>query len=243
MDGALVEANVYHALKAVSGLRAGRSAARESEPVHPVAEANVDAVKAYVSPQVWAMIELQRLTGMRPGEVVQMRVEDIDQTGPVWNYSPAAHKTQHHGKQRLIAIGPKAQAILKPWIDKAGTDGHLFKARHAGMYHLLRRHATRKTPAGYGNFLGSNRRPSPKHRPGECYSVASYRRAISRACEKAGVPSWHPHQLRHNAATMVRRLFGLDHARALLGHSTPVVTEIYAELDSKKAVEVVAAIG
>ena len=49
------------------------------------------------------------------------------------------------------------------------------------------------------------------------------------------IPSWHPHQLRHNAGTALRRQFGLDVARAVLGHSTPDVTEIYAELDEAKA--------
>ena len=44
-----------------------------------------------------AMIQLQRLTGMRPGEVVIMRTADIDTTGSVWHYLPASHKTEHHG--------------------------------------------------------------------------------------------------------------------------------------------------
>lgn len=31
---------------------------------------------------------------------------------------------------------------------------------------------------------------------------------------------WHPHQLRHNAGTYIRREFGLDVARVILGHSS-----------------------
>ena len=46
-------------------------------------------------------------------------------------------------------------------------------------------------------------------------------------------------QLRHSAATRIRREFGQDVARAVLGHSSPVVTEVYAELDQIKASEAV----
>src|SRR5262249_40087476 len=83
----------------------------------------------------------------------------------------------------------------------------------------------------------------PKRVPGEQYDTDSYRRAIARGCKRAGVPRWHPHQLRHNAGTRLRREFGLDVARAVLGHSSAVVTEVDAELDQAKAAEAMAKIG
>jgi len=54
---------------------------------------------------------------------------------------------------------------------------------------------------------------------------------------------WHPHQLRHNAATAFRRKHGLEVARVLLGHKTAAITEIYAEADQQRAVEVMAKMG
>ncbi len=54
---------------------------------------------------------------------------------------------------------------------------------------------------------------------------------------------WHPNQLRHNAATMLRREFGLDTARVILGHSSPAVTEVYAETDRDKAIGIMGQIG
>jgi integrase len=54
---------------------------------------------------------------------------------------------------------------------------------------------------------------------------------------------WHPHQLRHTKATEIRREFGLDAARAVLGHRTPAVTEVYAEVDMEKAAEVMERLG
>jgi len=79
--------------------------------------------------------------------------------------------------------------------------------------------------------------------PGDHYSDDSYRRAITRACAKAGVEPWTPHRLRHSAATQVRREFGLDSAQSMLGHRNAAITELYAELDVAKASEVAAKIG
>lgn len=62
------------------------------------------------------------------------------------------------------------------------------------------------------------------------YTNESYGRAISRACKRAGVPHWHPHQLRHLAGTEVRDKLGLDAAQAFLGHATARTSEIYAKL-------------
>jgi len=62
------------------------------------------------------------------------------------------------------------------------------------------------------------------------YTNESYGRAIARACKRAGVPHWHPHQLRHLAGTEVRDKLGLDAAQAFLGHATARTSEIYAKL-------------
>ena len=60
------------------------------------------------------MIQLQSLTGMRPGEVVIMRGCDLDTTGKIWTYGPARHKTEHHGIARLVYVGPQAQGVRRP---------------------------------------------------------------------------------------------------------------------------------
>src|SRR5262249_21782202 len=58
---AMAPPSVHHGLQAVSGLRRGRADVRESKPVRPIPDAFVDAIEPYVSRQVWAMIQLQRL--------------------------------------------------------------------------------------------------------------------------------------------------------------------------------------
>jgi site-specific recombinase XerC len=81
----------------------------------------------------------------------------------------------------------------------------------------------------------------------ERYDVASYRRAIEYGIAKARrhgieIPHWHPHQLRHSFATLVRQRYGIEGAQVALGHARADVTQVYAEksfqLASKIALEV-----
>ena len=62
------------------------------------------------------MVDLQRITGMRPEEVCIMRTGDIDRSGSIWVYRPGSHKTEHHGHDRKVYLGPKAQEILRDWL-------------------------------------------------------------------------------------------------------------------------------
>jgi hypothetical protein len=45
-----------------------------------------------------------------------MRTRDVDTSGRVWSFTPEAHKTEHHGKERRIYLGPRAQTVLRPWL-------------------------------------------------------------------------------------------------------------------------------
>jgi integrase len=236
----LVPPGVFEALRTVSGLRKGRSQAREKPPIGPVDEAEVEAVRPLVSRQIWAMIELQRLTGMRPGEVVIMRTGDLDMVGDVWLYTPSRHKTEHHGKSREVFIGPRGQEVLRPWL-KADPEAHLFSPAEAMEEHRAGRRARRRTRVQPSQSDRSRTRP--KKAPGARYTVDSYRKAIQAACRKAGVTGWHPHQLRHSAATGIRKRFGLEASRVVLGHEDVRATQIYAEEDRDKGVEVMRLIG
>jgi site-specific recombinase XerD len=263
---AMIPPSVHHGLQAISGLRRGRSDARETEPVKPVPDAIVDAVQPYVPRQVWAMVALERLTGMRPGEVTAMRTLDINTAGSIWEYRPDSHKTEHHGKDRVIFLGPKAQEVLRPWL-RTDLGAYLFQPKEAEAERRVIQRADRKSRVQPSQRDRRKRRP--KKTPGERYTAGSYRQAIERACDRAflhptlkDIPKrkltadqraelknwrkshrWHSNRLRHNAATRLRREFGLDVARAVLGHSSPVVTEVYAELDGAKAAEAMSKIG
>jgi integrase len=244
----LVPIAVMQGLAAVAGLPKGRSPAPESEPVRPVPGEFVDAVQPYVTPHVWAMIELQRRTGMRPGEVCAFRACDLDTSGRVWLYRPPRHKTAWRGKARVVALGPKAQAVLCPFLT-LDLQAPLFSPRRARDERFATLRAARKTKVQPSQMC--RRKARPKLQPAETYSPHTYGSAVKKAIVQANrrmhereaeagrqyppdhvfVPHWHPNQLRHNYATDIRRQYGIEATQVCLGHSRADVTQVYAEAD------------
>ena len=256
----LLSVEVYQALAVVPGLHKGRTAARETDPILPVEDLTVDATLAHLPQVVADMVRLQRLTGMRPAELCLLRPCDIDQSEDVWQYRPNHHKTEHRGRERVIFVGPQAQAILLRYLAR-DAESYCFRPCDSEAKRRAALHAARKTPLSCGNKPGSNRRRKPQRAPGLRYDVAAYRRAIHRACDKAfPIPEeiaadakaaakwqsehrWSPNQLRHSAATAIRRKFGLEAAQTVLGHSQANVTQIYAQRDYALAARVAKEVG
>ncbi len=238
----LVPASVYHGLVTVAGLQFGRSPAAESARVKPVPESDVQAVLGHLPAIVADMVLVQRLTGCRPSEVCMMRPGDIDRSEDVWAYRPESHKTEHHGKERVIFIGPKAQQILTPYLLRP-AEAYCFSPAEAEEKRRAEQHANRQTPLSCGNRPGTNRRRKPKRHPGDHYTRDSYRRAIHRACDLAGIDHWGANRLRHSAATEVRREFGLEAAQVVLGHASADISQVYAERDAELARDVIRKIG
>ncbi len=241
-ENELILPSVYESCRSVTGLRWGRSAARESAPVKPVDLQHVEAVKPFLSRQLAAMVDLQLATGMRPGEVVIMRMTDIDTSTPdAWQYRPHTHKTQHHGRARVVFLGPRAQALLTPFLT-SDPERYLFSPADAEADRNAARRQGRRSPMTPSQAARTPH-ADPARPPGEHYERTSYARAIDRACRLAKVPSWSPNQLRHNAATALTKLFGLEAARTVLGHTEADTTLHYAEIDLEAARRVMAAVG
>jgi len=279
----LIPSSMLIGLQSVAGLKRGRSDAPDLEAVKPVATEAVDAIKPFVSRQVWAMIQMQLFTGARAGEIARMRPCDIDRGDEkltpdksVWIYQPKEHKTAWHGHERKIYIGPRAQQVLTPFLLR-DPQTFCFSPAEAETERRERLHDERITPLSCGNIPGSNRRRKPKWTVGERYTSDSYRRAIARACDEAfpapeplakredetiaewearltpeqkaelaawqKAHRWHPHQLRHNAATELRKEFGIEAARIILGHRSAAITEVYAEQDERQAIEAIMKVG
>ncbi len=257
VENELVAPAVLHGIQAVAALRQGRSEARETAPVKPVSDDQIMAVLEFVPRPVAAMIQLQRLTGMRPGEVMAIRRCDIEVGGRNWVYRPVSHKTQHHGKRRVIFLGPRAQHVLEPFLDRE-PEAYLFRPSETVEELHKRRRATRKTPLRPSQ-ASRTRMKVPHRRPGARYTRRSYAVAIARACDRVFPPPpclseedkklwrrghrWSPNKLRHTAATDLRQRFGIESARVVLGHSSSVTTEIYAALDESKAAEIMEQVG
>lgn len=237
----LVPITVYQALATVPGLKKGRTLAREPEPVSPVAEDIMEATVKHVGPVVVDMVRIQTLTGCRPGEICILRPCDIDRSGEVWEYRPESHKTEHHGRERVVLIGSKAQAILMPYLFRP-ADAYCFSPREAVQKQNEKRRAARRTPMTPSQAR-RRRKAKPKRAPGERYTRDSYRRAIHRACDLAGVERWSPNRLRHTVGTQIRKQFGLEAAQTVLGHLRADVTQVYAERDHELARKIMRKIG
>jgi integrase len=276
VENELVRRDMYHGLMAVSGLRKGRSEAREPEPVMPIEDSTVQATLPHLTCVVADMVRFQRITGCRPQDVCNLRPCDVDVSGEVWLYRPETHKTEHHGRERVIPIGPKGQDILRPYLLRE-KETHCFRPVDSEKKRRDVLHASRATPLSYGNRPGTNRKRKPKRSAGEQYTADSYRRAIHRACDMAFSPPephcrredetvqqwqdrltekqrgelekwqsdhrWSPNRLRHSAGTEIRKRFGLEAAQVILGHASADVTQVYAERDLQKAVEIMREVG
>ena len=276
----LLPAAAHQGLCALEPLRRGRTAARENPKVGPVPEYLLEATLPQLSPPVRALVELQRLSGARPGELLALRPCDLqmDPQAGVWTYRPHEHKNAFREQERILYLGPRAQAVIAPFLLGRATQAYLFSPAEAEASRRQALRAARKTPLSCGNRPGTHRREHPEHQPGQRYTTDSYRKAIEYACAKAFPPPaelaaqpgetraqwrarltgeqkaqlrawrkehrWHPHQLRHNAATELRRSFGLEAAQLALGHASAQITDaVYAERDQAKVMEVMRRIG
>lgn len=233
----------YTAIKCIEPLKQGRCHAPEAPPVTCVDQQLVDATLPFLTRVVADMVRFQQLTGCRPGELCSIQPLMVDRSGDVWTIALEKHKTAHRGKSRTIYVGPQAQAVLKSYLLRA-ADAHCFSPIESERQRRQSAHDARVTPMSCGNRPGTNRiARKPRKAPGDFYTAASYARAIKYACKRAKHSCWAPNQLRHNAATHIRKKFGLDAASVILGHSGLEVTQIYAESDRNKAIDVARQIG
>ncbi|MFO1006977.1 MAG: tyrosine-type recombinase/integrase [Planctomycetaceae bacterium] len=197
----LIDPGLLQRLQAVPPLLAGRTEAPDLPPRTAVPDLSIAVVKVRVSDLVGDLIDLQRLTGARSGELLGLTARNIDRAGDVWSAKLTDHKNAHHGQSRTLHFGPQCQLILRRYLSTK-SDAPLFP---------ITRHA--------------------------------YCRAITRACDSAGIERWVPHQLRHTTANVVRQQFGLEHTQSVLGHSKADMTEHYATAGTERAIEVARRIG
>jgi integrase len=252
----LVPADGAATVAALEPLRKGRGG-REPRRVLPAAPGWAEALVE--APDVLAALaRVQALCGMRPQDACRMRRGELStapgervpvpDTGrhlaafvedgqPVWVYVPAKHKTTWQGKPRAVAVGPQAQALLRPLLEGLAPDDFVFSPAKA-LAQIGR--GNRYKHAGYKSH----------------YATRQYAQFVTRAIERANarrrkmrwlpeelVPHWSPNQLRHLAATVVGDELDREHARALLGQSSSGVIDTYMEQQLRKAVRAAARCG
>jgi integrase len=248
-----IESTVHANLQTLPGLRKGKSLARETKPVKPVAWKHVEATLPFMTPVLAAMTEIKYLTGMRSDELTGMRLAEMDLRGDVWIYEPREHKTAHRGKRKVICLGPRSQALLLPYLP-ASLNAFIFSPGISCWEQSQARAAARKSKL-YGKAL--NRQPRAR-KTRERYDTHAYQTAINHAftamakslghvrpvgeklrpwLRSVGIRFWTPHALRHSRGTLTRAAYGIEGAQASLGN-TLEATQIYAEKSLDLAVRI-----
>ncbi|MFM7110798.1 MAG: tyrosine-type recombinase/integrase, partial [Planctomycetota bacterium] len=139
----IIESGRLTALQAVRPLRKGRTDAPESPRRDAVPDDVIEATIPHLGPMIADMVKLQRLTGMRPGEVVGLNMRELDRSGDVWVYRPEHHKCSWRESVRMIDIGPRAQEILAKHLRADGKP--LFSPRDAMDERRVARRMARKS--------------------------------------------------------------------------------------------------
>jgi integrase len=230
----LVPDDRVKALEIVPALAKGQSAAKDTPERKPVRPSIVRATITHMTSETADLVWFIRLTGCRPSEAARMKLCRIrDRDKPVWRYVPKRHKTAHKGKQRHIAIGPDAQAIVL-----AHTAG-----RSDRDYVFTPQRSVPARKAKDGVIPMEVRKPSP--RVGKRYTKDTILRAVTRGIAKANkaraeegqppLPHWTPYQLRYTRLREIRKRGGREAAQATAGHSRATMTDHYAPATWGKA--------
>jgi integrase len=232
--------SVLEALRAVPGLRQGQGGARERPKVNPVSDADVERTLPFLNRHLQGLVRLQRLTGARGGELVQLRAIDVDRTGPVWSYRVRSHKGSWKSLDRVIHFGPTAQKLILEYLTP-NVEDFLFSPRAAREEKFAEMRARRRSRVQPSQQ--SRRVEKPAKLPGLAYTSHAYAGAVRKACVRAGVEPWHPHMLRHLVGTEVRAKFGLEACQCVLGHQHASISETYALRNEKLAAQVASQVG
>ena len=204
----------------------------EREPVRAVYRDDVEATLEYLPEAAADLVRVMLGCGARAGELVRMPADELQEIEPeVWAWFPSAHKTSKRSKNakkrpRSIVFGPPEIAII---------------AKRLGPYQI-RQERTIGAPVvrivpdqlpphnlvfRKPNYTGNN-----AHRSGRPWDRNSFRQAIHRACKKAGVDRWSPHQMRHAACSeLYNSGIAIADVMQMLGHTTMATTENYITPD------------
>jgi integrase len=236
-----VNANVSHGLRVVKALREGEEGTFDHAEREAVPNDVIDATLPFMPPTVAAIVQVQWLTGMRPSEVLNMRVGDIDQSrsNGLWYYSPK-HKTEQHIGKKPIPLGKPEQKLIAPYLIGKKLADSVFSPKTAQRERAAEARANRKS-----KHTPSQRERDAKRaeknvcRVGDFYDHNGYRRAVQYAIEKGNrhgvkIPHWSPYLLRNSAATHIELEHDLDAAQAQLGHTTADMTKRYSAAQLKQ---------
>lgn len=251
------EPSLWYSLKALEPLKKGRPPdpnARplpEGKPVDPVLRSWIQRTRRHLGRTVRIMLDVQLLTGMRPNELCWLRPCDLSATraaGVTLYRVPAeANKTDHEedAAPRTVWIGPRAMRLLSMLPEPSHARAFYFSPVAAATEFYAARSAARRVPmydSHEPDLRRSRKRAAgrPPRLDREQYSPDSYRRAITRGCQRASTKAspihFSPYQLRHNCATTIANREQIQVAQVMLGHRSISTTVRYVKPWEKHAV-------
>ena len=173
-----------------------------------------------------AMLRLQDLVGMRPGELCRMKGKEIRMDATViiqgktvqlaaedgspyagWVFQPSRFKTRKRGRYLAYLVGPQARTLLERWLP---SDPDAFVWRQADGGEVL---------------------------------YQAYLRAVAAACRRAGVPAWKPNQLRHSCLGRYAAIGGIEKASNIVSHASINTTMTYVQRNLSTVIPLVEANG
>lgn len=208
-----VRGEVLTDLERLPDLPRGRGSVRETKRVLHVEWERVRATLPYLGrPELKALVMLQWWTGARPGQVCHIRGEDVFTGG-------------------IVTVGRKVLRVPDGfWLWVIGAKmAHLRADEDRLEYYPLNRKAQsvlRRWLRPEGYLLASSR--------ADHYGRTSYHAAVTRASEAAGVPHWHPHQIRHSAYIRLQMLGGSEAAGLCLNHRADL-SDVYGQKEIERA--------
>lgn len=186
------------------------------------------SIMDYLNPSIWhALKAVPKLKPLRSPAKDPKKVEPVDRKH-VDAIQPLVSNTVWNIIQMQLFTGMRSGEVLSMTLRQI-NDNVYIPQQHKNKWrgHARTIYLGPKARALLDGLIAGL---DPDQRIFTGYTNESYGRAIKRACLKAGVPHWHPHQLRHLAGTEVRDKLGLDAAQAFLGHASAKTSEIYAKI-------------
>ena len=128
-----VDANVAGALKMIKHLPQGELGTFDHKEREPVPDDVIRRTLPFMPPTLRAMVQLQRILGLRPNEIFKMRVGDIDTTrgNGLWYYMPGSYKTSRFVGKIVFPMGKPEQELIAPYLAGKPPEATVFSPRTA----------------------------------------------------------------------------------------------------------------
>ena len=186
VENELVPETTWRALNAVKSLPEGTPGTFDHPEREDVPDSVIKATLPFMPPTLRAMVKIQRLTGMRPGEVFGMRVGDIDRSrgNGLWYYIPGSYKTEEFVGKIEIPLGTPEQELIAPYLIGKKSGEAVFSPRTAQAERKAEKRANRQTKLTPAQVARDEARAATPYRYSEFYNRFSYRQAIEHAINK-----------------------------------------------------------